>query len=112
MNVTCVDRVCSGVKERCNGVEHDRERENSTRVSAKQNKRDKGLTIFILEANRGGTEISPGFLADFRDIFRGLTTGNPLNHGTPSVAIRLIIDGKDVGCGGQREAGSLMLGRS
>jgi len=42
----------------------------------------------------------------------GLTTGSPLNHGTPSVAIGLIIDGKDVGCGGQREAGSLMLGRS
>lgn len=41
----------------------------------------------------------------------GLTTGSPLNHRTPSVAIRLIIDGKDVSCRRQREAGSLMFAR-
>lgn len=70
--------------------------------------RGRGSTIFILETNRNGS--LPVFLQASETS--GLTTGNPLNHGTPSVAIGLIIDGKDVGCGGQREAGSLMLGRS
>lgn len=73
--------------------------------------RDKGLTILILENRMISTlPIFNRLLSQVRTS--GLTTGSPLNHGTPSVAIGLIIDGKDVGCGGQREAGSLMLGRS
>lgn len=109
MNVTCVDRVFSKVKERRNGVEYERERERVRRERVLNKTRGKGSTIFILETKQ--KRISPGFLAGFRDT-SGLTTGNTLNHGTHSVAIGLIIDGKDVGCGGQREAGSLILGRS
>ena len=109
MNVTCVDRVYCEVNEKRNGVEHEREKERVRREQVLLNKtreRGKGSTIFM--TNRNGS--LPAFLqASERS---GLTTGNPLNHGTPSVAIGLIIDGKDVSCGGQREAGSLMLGRS
>jgi len=106
MNVTCVDRVYGKVNERRNGVEHERERERVRREQVLNKTRGKGSTIFM--TNRNGS--LPAFLqASERS---GLTTGNPLNHGTPSVAIGLIIDGKDVSCGGQREAGSLMLGRS
>lgn len=98
--------MCSEVNEKRNEHERERERVRRERV-LKQNER-KGSTIFILETNRNGS--LPVFLQASETS--GLTTGNPLNHGTPSVAIGLIIDGKDVGCGGQREAGSLMLGRS
>lgn len=55
-------------------------------------------------------DISFSFFLNFFLSSSGLTTGSPLNHRTPSVAIRLIIDGKDVSCRRQREAGSLMFG--
>lgn len=60
MNVTCVDRVCSEVKERRNGVEHDRERERVRRERVLNKTRGKGSTIFILETNRNGS--LPAFL--------------------------------------------------
>lgn len=78
------------------------------RASAKTKREVKDRQYPFLRRNRNGS--LPAFLQAFETS--GLTTGNPLNHGTPSVVIGLIIDGKDVGCGGQREAGSLMLGRS
>lgn len=42
MNVTCVDRVCSEIKEKRNGVEHERERERVRREWVLNKTRNKG----------------------------------------------------------------------